>query len=556
MVERFLHTLSAPVRGLQEAAYVLALLTLASQALALLRDRTFAHFFGASETLDLYYSAFRIPDLVFALIASLVSAYVLIPRITGRESGEVRALLSQSVSFLLVAGAVLSLVLWVCMPALLAVLYPAFTDSPQFAELVLLARLLLLQPIILGISGIITSVTQVHRRFTLYALSPVLYNLGIIAGAFLLYPRMGLLGVGVGVIAGACLHAAIHVPMLLEARAFPRLTLPSWSVMRLIVRDSLPRSLALSMGSLTLLALTAYASRIAEGSVSVFTFALNLEAVPLALVGASYAVAAFPALSEHSQNADRDSFARVLLASARSIVLWSFVFLGLVVVLRAHIVRVVLGTGAFDWDATRLTAALLAILVAGLVAQGLVLLFSRALYAVGRSWLPFFYQLVGSIATVALAHVSLAYLPDEALTTLAAYLRVEQVGGVEVLLLAFALVFGQWLLATLSIVALWRTTPHLAHLLMRPLFDGLLAALAGGVATYAALYLEGGVAPLTTFAVVFTEALVAGMVGLAAAAGTLALLKNEEFSAFVNAVRLLPGLARAVPPSAGESPQS
>src|SRR5437773_2179258 len=75
--------IASPIRGLHQAEYLLAALTLASQALALLRDRAFAHTFGVSPSLDLYYAAFRVPDLVFALVASLVSAYVLIPRIAG-----------------------------------------------------------------------------------------------------------------------------------------------------------------------------------------------------------------------------------------------------------------------------------------------------------------------------------------------------------------------------------------------------------------------------------------------------------------------------------------
>jgi len=83
MVRKILTSLTAPVRGLHQAAYVLAGLTLASQALALLRDRLFAHSFGAGDVLDLYYAAFKVPDLVFALLASLVSAYVLVPEISG-----------------------------------------------------------------------------------------------------------------------------------------------------------------------------------------------------------------------------------------------------------------------------------------------------------------------------------------------------------------------------------------------------------------------------------------------------------------------------------------
>src|SRR3989344_6113127 len=131
MVLKILERIAAPIRGLHQAAYLLAALTLASQVLALLRDRTFAHAFGAGETLDLYYAAFRVPDLVFALVASLVSAYVLIPRITGMDREKTRELLSQSASFLFGLGGAICVVLAFFMPQFLALLYPAAVSSPQ-----------------------------------------------------------------------------------------------------------------------------------------------------------------------------------------------------------------------------------------------------------------------------------------------------------------------------------------------------------------------------------------------------------------------------------------
>lgn len=555
MVERIFTTLSAPIRGLHQAAYVLALLTIASQVLALLRDRVFAHAFGASTTLDLYYSAFRIPDIVFALVASLVSAYVLIPRIAGRGSEEVRTLLSQSVSFLLIVGGVVCAMLAWLAPEVLAIVYPSFVTTPDYAAFVSLTRLLLLQPIILGISGAITSVTQVHRRFILFALSPVLYNLGIIIGAWVLYPRYGLEGIGLGVVIGALMHAGLHVPVLLRARVMPRLTIPSWRVLRGVVYDSLPRSLALSIGSITALILTVFASRISEGSVSVFTFASNLEAVPLSLIGASYAVAAFPALAEHRASDNKAEFSRVLIASARNIVVWSTVFLGLIVVLRAHIVRVVLGTGAFDWEATRLTAALLALFALALAAQGLTLLFSRALYAVQESWRPFFFQLLGGVVTIGLAWYLLTAPPEGFMEWLSATFRVADVSSTAVLTLAFATACGQWLLASLALVALLRTVHGLARSLVPPLIQGLVATVVGGVAAYGSLFIEGGIAPLTTFAAVFTEGVLAGIVGLATAGGVLSLLKNEEFNDLLRAIGRLSGI-KMLPPSAVESTPS
>lgn len=567
MVGRIFEQIRAPIRGLvmrpirslHQAAYLLAALTLASQALALLRDRTFAHSFGAGPVLDLYYAAFRVPDLVFALVSSLVSAYVLIPRITKMSREATGQLLSQTMSFLLIVGGVICAVLGVFVPEFLALLYPDLAASPEKDSFVLLARMLLVQPILLGVSGVLASVTQVHRRFTLFALSPVLYNLGIIFGALVLYPAYGLPGIGIGVILGAVAYALVNVPVVIGAGVAPHLVLPRLKNLLPIIRDSVPRSLALGMGSLTALVLTALASRLGSGAVSVLTFASNLEAVPLALIGSSYAVAAFPALSEAAAPGKREEFTRILGASARHIILWSVVALGLIIVLRAHLVRVILGTGAFDWDATRLTAALLAVLAIGLVAQGLVLLFSRALYAVRQSWRPLFYQLAAGALTLVLAISFLAFPESGFERALAALFRVADVPQNEILLLALAATIGQLMLAVLSLVALGRAAPGLARTLLRPLAHAMAAALAGGVAAYATLAALGGIAPLTTLVNVFIEGLVAGLLGLTAAALTLYMLGNEEIRAIgASLVKLVRGGERlnVLPPSAEETTPS
>lgn len=532
--------IAAPVQGLHQAAYLLAGLTLASQVLALLRDRTFAHTFGAGQVLDLYYAAFRVPDLVFALVSSLVSAYVIIPRITGMDRESTRRLLSESATFLFGLGGTICVVLAVFMPQFLTFLYPSFVASPYQAEFVLLARMLLIQPILLGLSGVLGSVLQVHRRFTLFAISPVLYNLGIILGTVVFYPLWGLPGIGVGVILGAIAYLAVNIPVIVEAGVMPTFKLPQFALMMPVIRDSIPRSLALGMGSVTALVLTSLASRIGTGAISVFTFASHLEEVALALIGSSYAVAAFPALSEASALKKRDEFTRILSASSRHIILWSIVSVGLMVVLRAHIVRVILGTGAFDWNATRLTAALLAVLAVGLVAQGLVLLFSRALYAVKQSWRPLSYQIAGGLLTILLAIVFLANSDSRILLSLAALLKVGDVHGTAILLVALAATVGQIFLALLSLLALRSVSPGLAGTLMRPIIDGGIAAVAGGVAAYATLALLGGIAPLTTLMAVFTQGLIGGAVGLCAAAFALYLIENEEFRIVTGALgRLL-----------------
>lgn len=551
MVRKILQRIAAPVRGLHQAAYLLALLTLASQILALLRDRLFAHLFGASETLDLYYAAFKIPDLVFALVASLVSAYVLIPRLSSLDKTAARKLLGETASFLVIAGGIVSVLLAIFAPSYLFLLFPTFAHSAHKAEFVFMVRLLLAQPILLGLSGIFGSVTQINRRFVLFALSPVLYNLGIILGTWLLYPRFGLLGIGMGVLAGAVAHLALNVPIMAEAGLLPIPAIPRPKVIWSVMKDSVPRSLALGMGTVTTLGLLALASRLGTGSVSVFTLAGNLEAVPLSLIGAAYATAAFPVLAEHHGAGRREEFQATIAAAARHIVLWSSVVLVLTIVLRAHIVRVLLGSGAFNWNDTRLTAAILGIMALSLVAQGLILLAARAFYAAHRSWNPLLVQLAdcGISVLSAWGLVRLGHAVPMVRYIIEALFRVTDVPGSDILFVAAGFTIGQLIMGAVALITLRAVAPKAAGTLVRPLLESMGAALLGGAAAYSALALMGNIAPLTKLYLVVAEGLVAGMVGLSVAAGVLYFLENKELRDLYDSVVKLRNL-RALRPYA------
>src|SRR3989344_5681840 len=182
------------IRGMHQAAYLLAAFALLSQLLGLVRDRLLAGSFGASHTLDIYYAALRVPDLLFATVASLLSLYALLPVLSkleqdGRGSA---GFLSRVLLLFFAVMAVCAAVLFVLAPYLAPLVAPGL-DSPM---LVVLMRILLLQPILLGASNIVASFTQLRHRFVLYSVSPLLYNVGIIFGIVALYPRLGLAGLG------------------------------------------------------------------------------------------------------------------------------------------------------------------------------------------------------------------------------------------------------------------------------------------------------------------------------------------------------------------------
>lgn len=553
MVSRILKTLVSPVRGLHQAAYLLAFLTLASQALALLRDRLFAHHFGAGEILDLYYAAFKVPDVVFALVASLVSAYVLIPRLAKLDTEQAKQLLSHTASFLTIGGGIVCGVLAIFAPQFLFLLFPTFEHSTHASEFVMLGRLLLIQPILLGLSGILTSVTQIHRRFALFALSPVLYNLGIIFGTVVLYPVFGLPGIGMGVVIGAVLHLIIHIPVVMEAKMMPVPTIPSPRIIWSVMKSSIPRSLALGMSSVITLLLISLASRTSSGGVSVYTLAGNLEAVPLSLIAASYATAAFPVMAEHIGAKRFTEFKATLSAAARHIIFWSAVITVLTIVMRAYIVRVILGTGAFDWNDTRLTAAVLAILVVGLMAQGIILLSARAFYAAQKSWNPLLVQLAdcGISVLTAWGLVRLATEYPMLRYFFESLFRVGDVPGTNILFIALGATIGQIILGIVALITLRTVAKGVAGSLVRPMFEGFGAAILGGAASYGVLTFMGTLAPLSSLSTVFFEGLVAGTVGLAVAAAVLALLENQEFHDLIDALKRITS-TKALQPSGGE----
>src|SRR5581483_1714096 len=342
MVKRFLDMLHREITGLHQAAFLLAFFAVCSQVLALIRDRLLAAHFGASSTLDLYYSAFRIPDFLFATAASIVSMSVLVPFLLERMQKSDAAgkdfmdnIFSFFFLFMLVVGAVA----FFLAPTLMRLLFPTFAKSPsQFSSLIALTRILLLSPIFLGFSNLVTSVTQVHRRFFIISLSPVHYNMGIIFGIIFLYPIFGLLGLGFGVAIGALLHFGIQIPFIVSKGMMPSLRIPKFSTISRVIYTSLPRTITVSSNELSELFLVSFASFLSAGSVSIFNFSFNLQSVPFNIIGVSYALAAFPTLAKFFNAGDHDSFVRQMITSSKHIIFWSIPVATMFIVLRAQIV--------------------------------------------------------------------------------------------------------------------------------------------------------------------------------------------------------------------------
>ena len=528
---------------MHEAAILLGVFSLVSQLIGLYRDRMLAHTIGPSTTLDIYYAAFRIPDLLYLSIASLASITVLMPflidRMTKNGKDAARAFFNDVFSGFLILLLVVSGVVFLFMPSISHFIAPGF-NSEEIHTLIGVSRIMLLSPILLGLSSLVGTITQILRKFVVFSLSPIFYNLGIIFGIVFLYPKFGDYGLAIGVVIGAALHLLIQLPTMIAAGFAPALSHKiERTSLRSLIGLSLPRTIGLSMNSIALLVIVALSSTLGAGAVSVFNFSINLETTPVGIIGLSYAIASFPLLAETFAKGDRDKWQKSIFSATKQILFWSLPITTLFIVLRAQIVRITLGSGAFSWNDTKLTAACFAIFSIGLIGQNLVLVSVRAFYSASDTRTPLVINTLCSLMIIGLAYYLLHLFG-----TIPAFehfierlFRVEGVPGTGVLMLPLASTIGTLLNALLHWIDLKKRYARQNGGVSKAFFQSLVSALALGVVSYFVLSALAPVFGMHTFLGVFGQGAIAGLSGLLASIVVLTAFKNEQFFDLISALR-------------------
>ncbi len=543
MVKKFIDFFSKEFSGLHQAAFLLAGSSLVSQLLGLFRDRLLAHNFGASSDLDIYYSAFRIPDFIFVSVGSFLAITVLIPilveKIEKESTENVKLFLSSLLTFFLFTIIIVSIVVYLLAPYLINLVAPGF-DPIAKTKLITLTRILLLSPFFLGLSNLFGAVTQSSRRFFIYALSPVLYNLGIILGVLLFYPIFGLNGLVYGVVLGTATHFLAQVPIVIKEGYLPRLNFNFLKKdIQRVIKLSLPRTIALGMSQLAVMALVARASYMMSGSISVFNFAYNLQSVPMALIGISYSVAAFPTMSKMFSSGQKEQFVSYMTEALRHIIFWSLPIATLFIVLRAQIVRTILGSGNFNWTHTKLTAALLAVFAISVVCQSVIQLLERAYYATGRTRQPVIIRVISSIVIVTSAFffINLPIYYPEGEAFINRLFRVTDVPGAEVLFLGLAFTIGTFLNAILLWVSFERDIKiKFSSSITKAFLQSSLCSLVLGISAEISLRVFSNLLNLKTFWGIFLQGLFSGLFGVLIGTIFLILIKNEEVRALTDSI--------------------
>lgn len=411
MWERF-KALSTSVAG---GAAILAVASFASRLIGLVRDNLFAQYFGASEILDVYHAAFKVPDFIFniivlgALSASFVPVFI--ERRTQAGQAEANRLASAVLNIVFI-GVVVCTMIALVVAEPLAQWLMASRSLEQQVNTAHLMRIMLVSVLCFGVSNVFAGMLQANRRWLVFALAPILYNVGIIIGIVWLYDWFGLIGLGYGVVLGALLHLIIQaVAVISHGWRYSFV----WSVtgVSTIFRLMPPRALALGIAQLNIAIIAVFALRLPAGSLAIWTWADNLQHVPINMVGVSLALSAFPVFAQALADQDTARFRKVFSENFRRLLFLIIPISVTILLLRAQLVRIILGSfgsGAFDWNATIITAQVLGIFAIALFAQASIPLLARSFFAHHDTRTTLYISLGSLLLNVVLAYGLMSYL--------------------------------------------------------------------------------------------------------------------------------------------------
>jgi putative peptidoglycan lipid II flippase len=473
--------------------------------------------FGATTDLDTFFAAFRIPDLIFQLVAAGALSSALIPIVAGLLATEEEArawrVVSTVINLMMGALLVLSVVLAVYAPIVVPVITPGF-DVVEQARTVELTRIMLLSPLLLALGSVATSVLNAQGRFGASAVAPLVYNLAISLGAVVLGPLIGVRGLALAVVLGSAGHLAVQLPQVLRGgfQYEPIVALRDPKARQALVLLA-PRALGLGVSQLTFLVTTTLASGLEAGSISAFTFAFTLLQIPIGVIGVPLGVVIFPSMARELATGGQERYIALVTRSLRLLLFVMLPITALLAVLRRQAVAILFP--GFDARMVELTSTALLFFLVGLAAHALIAVLARAFYARQDTRTPVVAAILAVVVNVTLAIVLVGPIG---------------IGG-----LALAIAIGAWVETIALIAILKRDLPRLdVGSLVRVVLEAGLGSLIAGALALAVVYvLNGLIGPHPSWPLLVIQAGLASLVGGLAFLAVAVALRIPELPSIV-----------------------
>jgi putative peptidoglycan lipid II flippase len=384
-------------KSIKIAALIMVITVLLSRFLGLIRDRLLAGTFGASVDLDIYYAAFRMPDLIYSIIFAggiIVSFLPIFSEYQKKNKEDSWKIANSILNIFAVLYGTFFIVFFFLSPDLISVLIGKFTPEYQ-SKAIELTRLIFVAVFFFGLSSIFSTILNYFQRFVAYSLAPLLYNLGIILGTIFLSPHYGIFGPGIGVVIGAMLHFLIQVPVAIKCgyKYKPNINFKHPGLINFF-KLVVPRIIASSSSQIDFLAATFFASVVGIGAISVFNLSYNLSYLPIGILGVSFATAVFPLLAKLWTEQNKTEFYSNFRKTFLEVLYVAFPVGLLIFVLRNQIVEIIYRVGKFDESAVAITAACLGLYFLSTATQCLVPILLRGFFSIKNTITPTLIALV------------------------------------------------------------------------------------------------------------------------------------------------------------------
>ncbi len=435
-------------RQIARAAAIVVVGFLASGVLGLIRTAAFSVTFGASESLDAFYAAQRIPEALFVVIAGGALGSSFIPvfgrfQSNGDSEGAWR-LASAVMSCVFILATLLAVVTAILAPSIVPTVLEPGASAAQQALTTSLTQVLLITVVIFGISGLLMGILNAQQVFLLPALALSMYNVGQIFGALVLtrlIPTYGahygvlipqyadllarglpsdggapVFGLAFGAVIGAGFHLLIQLPGLprvgAKLRFLPNPRVPG-------VREVLvlmgPRVLGGAVGQINFIVNVNLASGMISGSISALVTAWTLLFFVLGVIAQSVGTAVFPSLSNLAALKNMTGYKERLAGAMRGVLFLSFpATVGLILLGESGISVIIGQHGAWTMRDTQATAWALGFFALGIAGHSLLEVLSRAFYALSDTWTPVLVGVGSVIANVVLSLIFIRLIGDPA----------------------------------------------------------------------------------------------------------------------------------------------
>ena len=385
--------------GIFSSALIISGMIVISGIFGFLRYRILAGYF-TKEELDIFFAAFRLPDLIFEILitGALTSSFIPVFIKYQKNKEELEQHISSIFNLLLIILVMIVIVLYFSMDSLIPLITPGFKGE-KLMQVILYSKILLISQLPFLVAGnFLTGIAQAHKTFLITSVAPILYNLSVIAGTLLFASQFHLLAPILGVSVGAVLFFLIQIPIIITFKINYRLTIKITNGVKEFFRMIGPRILTVIITQIDATIDLSLTSLLGSGSYTILYFAQHLQLLPVSVIGVAFGQASLPYLSEMVEQGKQDELKKIIIESLLNLFFFTVPIMVFFVFARTPLIRIFFGGEKFDWDATVQTAYTLSYFALSLPFHAVYYFLTRCFYALFDSKTPF----IISLFTIAL----------------------------------------------------------------------------------------------------------------------------------------------------------